>query len=38
MPYTLSIVAIILGYMWVADPLVDAPGPWPLVAGVVVLS
>ena len=38
MPYTLSIVSIIVGYMWVAAPLVDAPGPWPLVAAVVVLS
>ena len=38
MPYTLAIVSIVLGYMWVADPLVDAPGPWPLIAAVVVLS
>ena len=38
MPHTLSIVSIIVGYMWVANPLVDAPGPWPLIAAVVVLS
>ena len=31
-PYTTGIVAIILGYMWVAEPLVDVPGPWRVAA------
>ena len=38
MPYTLGIVAIILGYMWVADAVVDVQGPWPLLASLVVLA
>lgn len=28
MRYTLALAAIILGYMWVADPLVAVRGPW----------
>jgi membrane protease YdiL (CAAX protease family) len=38
MPYTLAIVAIILGYMWVADPLVDVPGPWIALPVVIVIA
>ncbi|MDO8678951.1 MAG: CPBP family glutamic-type intramembrane protease [Acidobacteriota bacterium] len=38
MPYTLAIVAIILGYTWVADPLVDVPGPWVLLPVVVIIA
>jgi len=38
MPYTVAIVALILGYMWVADPLVDVPGPWVLLPAVIVIA
>ena len=38
MPYSLAIVAIILGYTWVADPLVDVPGPWVLLPVVVIIA
>jgi membrane protease YdiL (CAAX protease family) len=38
MRYTLAIVGIILGYMWVADPLVDAPGPWVVLPVVVIIG
>lgn len=38
MRYTLGIVAIILGYTWVADPLVDVPGPWVLLPVVVIIA
>lgn len=38
MPYTLAIVALILGYMWVADPLVDVPGPWVALPVVIVIA
>ena len=38
MNYTLAIVAIILGYTWVADPLVDVPGPWVVLPVVVVVA
>jgi membrane protease YdiL (CAAX protease family) len=38
MPYTLAVVGIILGYMWVADPLVDARGPWLVLPVVLVLA
>lgn len=38
MRYTLAIVAIILGYMWVADPLVDAPGPWVVLPVVAIIG
>lgn len=38
MPYTLAIVAIILGYTWVADPLVDVPGPWVLLPVVIIIG
>ena len=38
MRYTLAVVAIILGYMWVADPLVDAPGPWVMLPVVAIIA
>lgn len=38
MRYTMAIVAIILGYMWVADPLVDVPGPWVALPVVVIIA
>ena len=38
MPYTLAIVAIVLGYTWVADPLVDVPGPWVVLPVVVIIA
>lgn len=38
MPYTLAIVGIILGYMWVADPLVDVPGPWVVLPVVIIIA
>lgn len=38
MPYTLAIVAVIFGYMWVADPLIDVRGPWLALPVVVVLG
>lgn len=38
MPFTTGIVAIILGYMWIADPLVDVPGPWVVLPVVVVIA
>lgn len=38
MRYTLAIVAIILGYNWVADPLVNVPGPWVLLPVVVIIA
>lgn len=38
MPYTLAIVGLILGYTWVADPLVDVPGPWVVLPVVIVIA
>ena len=38
MPYTLAVVTIILGYMWVADPMVEARGPWRVLSIVLVLA
>ena len=38
MPYTLAISAIILGYTWVADPLIDAQGPWVLLPVVIIIA
>lgn len=38
MRYTLAIVALILGYTWVADPLVDVPGPWIVLPVVIVIA
>lgn len=38
MPYTLALVAIILGYTWVADPLVEVRGPWVVLPVVVVIA
>jgi membrane protease YdiL (CAAX protease family) len=38
-PYTLTLVAVILGYSWVIDPLAGGRGPWqvlPVVAGIAV--
>lgn len=39
MPYTLTLVAIILGYTWLVDPLVEVRGAWrllPIVLGIAV--
>lgn len=38
MPYTLAIAAVILGYMWVADPLVRVDGPWLALPVVAVIG
>jgi membrane protease YdiL (CAAX protease family) len=38
MPHTLAIVALILGYTWVAAPLVDVPGPWLVLPVVIVIA
>ena len=38
MPYTAAIAAIILGYTWVAAPLVSVRGPWLALPVVVVIA
>ena len=38
MRYTFAIVAIILSYMWVADPLVDVPGPWVVLPVITIIA
>jgi len=38
MPNTLAIVAIVLAYMWVADPLVKDPGPWVALPVALILA
>lgn len=38
MRYTMAIVAIILGYMWIADPLVNVPGPWVALPVVAIIA
>lgn len=38
MPYTLAIGGLILGYTWVADPLVDVPGPWVVLPVMIVIA
>jgi hypothetical protein len=38
MPHTLAIVAMVFAYMWVADPLVDVPGPWVALPVVLILA
>jgi hypothetical protein len=38
MPYTAAIAAIILGYTWVAAPLVSARGPWLALPVVLVIA
>ncbi len=38
MPYTLALVAIVLGYTWVADPLVDVRGAWRALPVTLVLA
>jgi membrane protease YdiL (CAAX protease family) len=38
MPYTAAIAAIILGYTWVAAPLVSVRGPWLLLPVVLVIA
>ena len=38
MPYTIAIAAIILGYTWVAAPLVAVRGPWLVLPVVLVVT
>jgi membrane protease YdiL (CAAX protease family) len=38
MPYTFSLMAIILGYQWVVDPFVDVRGVWRQAPTVLVLA
>ena len=38
MPHTIAIVAIVFAYMWLADPLVNVPGPWVAVPVVLILA
>ena len=38
MPYTAAIAAIILGYTWVAAPLVSVRGPWLVLPVVLVIA
>jgi hypothetical protein len=38
MPYTAAIAAIILGYTWIAAPLVSVRGPWLVLPVVLVLG
>lgn len=38
MPHTLALLAIVLGYTWVADPLVEVRGPWRLLPVVLVIT
>ena len=38
MPYTMAIAAIILGYTWVAAPLVSVRGPWLVLPVVVIIG
>ena len=38
MKYTLAIVAIVVAYMWVADPLVNVRGPWVALPVVLILA
>lgn len=38
MPYTLSLLAIILGYTWIVDPLVDVRGAWRQLPTALVLT
>lgn len=38
MPHTIAIVAIVLAYMWVGDPLINVRGPWVLVSAAIILA
>lgn len=38
MPHTLAIVAMVFAYMWVADPLVNVPGPWVALPVILILA